>query len=227
VERPLDDETWRRFERLHARRPGGFAIAALVRPPDAGAGEDEERWLARVRPVAARGPFGVHTHWTSPTHARPTGGDPAGRVRREVAWLRGRGLEPAFFAGGGWYIDAEVADALAELGLADCTGTSFRPSYLEPGAPRLQAEEPARLSLPSGRSLVELPATHSLGALARGAARPLPRYVHVYFHDTDLLDSRRRAALAIGLAVLGRRHLRSDLGVLAGLPVPDAVARLE
>ena len=62
---------------------------------------------------------------------------------------------------------------------------------------------------------------------ARAAVGRLPEYVHVYFHDTDLLDSRRRAALAIGLAVLGRRHIRSDLGILAGLRVPDAVARLE
>jgi hypothetical protein len=215
VERPLDDETWRRFEQLQARRPGGFAIAALVRPPDPVAGEDEDRWLARVRPVAARAPFGVHTHWTSPTHARPTGGDPAERVRREVAWLRERGLEPTLFAGGGWYIDAAVADVLAELGLADCTGTSFRPGYLQAEAARLQAAEPSTLSLPSGRRLVELPATHSLGALARGVAGRLPRYVHAYFHDTDLLDPRRRAALRVALAALARRRGRSDLAELA------------
>ncbi|HEY1368027.1 MAG TPA: hypothetical protein VGF23_12960 [Gaiellaceae bacterium] len=223
MERPLDDETWRRFEQLQARRPGGFAIAALVRPPDPAAGEDEERWLARVRPVAARAPFGLHTHWTSPTHARPTGGDPAVRVRREVAWLRERGLEPTLFAGGGWYIDEAVADALAELGLADCTGTSFRPRYLEAEAPRLQAEEPATLALPSGRRLAELPATHSLGALARGAAGRLPRYVHAYFHDTDLLDPRRLAALSVALAVLARRRGRSDLAELARQPLPDGV----
>jgi hypothetical protein len=227
VERPLDDETWRRFEELQARRPGGFAIAALVRPPDPAAGEDDERWLARVRPVAGRAPFGLHTHWTSPTHARPTGGDPADRVRREVMWLRDRGLEPTAFAGGGWYIDAAVADTLADLGLADCTGTRLRPAYLESGAARLQAEEPARLALPSGRSLVELPATHSLGALARGVAGRLPRYVHVYFHDTDLLEARRRAALVVALTLLGRRRARSDLASLARLPLPESVAGLE
>jgi len=227
VERPLDDEVWQRFERLQRRRPGGFAIAALVRPPDPAAGEDEERWLARVRPAAARAPFGLHTHWTSPTHARPTGGDAAERVRREVGWLRERGLEPTLFAGGGWYLDAAVADVLAELGLADCTGTRFRPDYLEPGAPRLQAEEPATLTLPSGRRLVELPVTHSLGAVARGVASRLPRYLHVYFHDTDLLDARRRAALVVALTVLGRRRARSDLTQLARLPLPESVARLE
>ncbi|MGH2997099.1 MAG: hypothetical protein ACRDM9_12360, partial [Gaiellaceae bacterium] len=62
VERPLDDRAWRLFSRLQARRPGGFVIAALLRPPDAGAGEDEARWLERAREAAARGPLGHHTH---------------------------------------------------------------------------------------------------------------------------------------------------------------------
>src|SRR5207245_1465282 len=63
VERPLDDECWSRFVAVQARRPGGFRIAALMRPPDAGAGEDEERWLARARAAAERGPLGQHTHF--------------------------------------------------------------------------------------------------------------------------------------------------------------------
>jgi hypothetical protein len=29
--------------------------------------------------------------------------------------------------------------------------------------------------------------------------------VHVYFHDTDLIDGRRRAALQAALGLLGRR----------------------
>ena len=82
VERPLDDEVWRRFSALQDRRPGGFAIAALMRPP--AAGEDEARWLDRAREAEARGPFGLHTHWTAPDHARPTEGtDPAGLVREQ------------------------------------------------------------------------------------------------------------------------------------------------
>ncbi|HKP19042.1 MAG TPA: hypothetical protein VJT84_11220, partial [Gaiellaceae bacterium] len=51
----------------------------------------------------------------------------------------------------------------------------------------------------------ELPTTHSLGMAVRHALGPLPRYVHVYFHDTDLLDRRRRLALQAALALLGRR----------------------
>ncbi len=69
VERLLDDEAWRRFDAFQRRRPGGFAAIALVRPPDTAAGEPEEPWLERARTVAARGPLGLHTHWTSPTHA--------------------------------------------------------------------------------------------------------------------------------------------------------------
>src|SRR5690349_19088583 len=121
VERPLDDGAWRRFSRLQERGPGGFRIAALMRPPDGDAGEDEGLWLDRAREAAARGPFGLHTHWTAPDHARPTDGDAAERVRRDAAWVEERGLEPTLFCGGGWYMDDEVADAVAELGYADCT----------------------------------------------------------------------------------------------------------
>src|SRR5881398_1650735 len=90
LERPLDDETWLRFDRVRRR----FDVIALIRP---------------------------HTHWTSPTHARPTGGDPAARVRREAEWMRERGLEPRWFCGGGWYTDDAVRATVAELGLIDCT----------------------------------------------------------------------------------------------------------
>jgi len=180
-----------------------------MRPPDSAAGEREATWLERAREAASRGPFGLHTHWTSPSHARPTPGgeEPATRVRREVAWLRERGLEPALFAGGGWYMDDDVADALAELGLVDCTGTAFTPSYLAPDAPRLAAVQPTTLDLPSGRRLAEAPATHSLGMLARGVIGPLPPVVHAYFHDTDLLDRKRSVALELALRALRLRRL--------------------
>lgn len=185
LERPLDDAAWRRFERLQSARPGGLDVIALVRPPDAAFGEDARTWLDRV--TRLRGPLGLHTHWTSPTHARPTGGDPAQRVRDETAWLRERGLEPRYFCGGGWYTDDAVRAAVQELGLVDCTVRGAEPA---PGV---------------------LPTTHSLGALARAVLRPLPGYVHAYFHDYDLLDSRRRAALYVSLALLGRRATRASV----------------
>ena len=225
VERPLDDDCWRRFSRFQARRPGGFAIAALLRPPDAEAGEDA-RTMARARAggCAGRGPLGHHTHFVGPARARPAGGgvEHAERVRREALWMREQGLEPRLFCGGGWYIDEGVVAVLAELGYADCTGTAFVPSYLGEDAPRLSAESPTWLSLPDGQRLLELPSTHSLGMAARAAAGSLPSYVHVYFHDTDLLSAKRRAALRWALAVLGRRCEVTDLETLReasnGLP---------
>jgi hypothetical protein len=219
VERPLDDEVWPRFVRFQARRLGGFAIAALMRPPDPATVEvdREDEWLARARVAAAQGPFGLHTHWTAPDHARPTGGDPSARVRADIAWLRERGLEPRLFCGGGWYMDPGVAAALAEAGLADCTATRFRPAYLDDDAARLAVGEPTTLETAAGL-LPELPSTHSIGMLVRALPRRLPEpLVHVYFHDTDLLDRRRASALELGLRLL---RLRRRPGLLDGSSVP-------
>src|SRR5215212_6806761 len=116
VERPLDDEVWRRFSQLQRRRPGRFAIAALMRPPSPE--EDNERWLERAREAQALAPLGLHTYWTAPDHARPTGGDPAALVREQGAWLRSVGLDADVFCGGGWYFDQDVAAAVADLGFA-------------------------------------------------------------------------------------------------------------
>jgi hypothetical protein len=215
VERPLDDEVWRRFSQLQRRRPGRFSIAALMRPPVAG--EDEELWLERAREAEQLGPLGLHTHWTAPDHARPTAGNPAALVREQGEWLRAAGLDVRFFCGGGWYFDADVGRAVAELGYADCTATSFRPSYLEDDAPHLQLQEPTWLELGDGMRLLELPTTHSIGMLARGVWGPFRRQVvHAYFHDTDLLDRPRTAALRVGLAFLGLKRTATDLRELQG-----------
>lgn len=196
-------------------------MAALLRPPDEAAGERWDPWLERARAAAARGPLGHHTHWTAPDHARPTGGDPAARVLAEGERLRAEGIDATLFCGGGWYADADVAAAAASLGYADCTPTAFRPPYLADGDARAELERPARLRLPGGGLLVALPSTHSLGAAARLALRRLPRYVHVYFHDTDLLDARRRLALVATLTVLGRRGRATDLDALVAVPAPE------
>src|SRR5262249_32558573 len=157
VERPLDDRVWARFVELQERRPGGFAVAALMRVPDPAHGEDDAIWLERARDAATRGPLGHHTHWTAPYHARPTDGEPAERVLEEGDRLRALGLAPTLFCGGGWYSDLGVAEACAELGYADCTATAYRPTYLPPGAPRLGLATPARILLPSGRRLLAIP----------------------------------------------------------------------
>ena len=212
VERPLDDAVWDRFSALQRRRPGGFRIAALMRVPDAGAGEDERLWIERARQAATLGPFGLHTHWAAPDHARPTNGDPAAVVRSEAEWLAARGFDVSLFCGGGWYMDERVAETLAELGYADCTATAFRPRYLAAGAPRLGASEPCWLELTGGRRLLELPTTHSLGMLARGVLAPYRRsVVHAYFHDTDLLDFKRRNALSVALQFLSWKRWQTDL----------------
>jgi hypothetical protein len=212
VERPLDDTVWSRYVALIASRPSRFAIASLMRPPTDG--EDRERFVERAREAAAHGPLGHHTHWTSPTHARPTADGAGERVAAEGRWLRERGLAPRFFCGGGWYADAEVIAAVAALGYADCTATSWRPAYLAAGAPRLALDQPAWIRLRDGRRVLELPTTHSLGAAAKSLVRPLPRVVHVHFHDFELLDWRRAAALRGTLAALARRRTPSDLGAL-------------
>jgi hypothetical protein len=41
---------------------------------------------------------------------------------------------------------------------------------------------------------------------ARAALWRLPAYVHVCFHDTDLLDAGRRRALEWALRLIGRRR---------------------
>ena len=206
----MDDEVWLSFSQLQRRRPGGFSIAALMRPP--AHGEDEGVWLERARQAEQLGPFGLHTHWTAPEHARPTGGDPAALVREQGEWLRAQRLDAHLFCGGGWYFDADVARAVADLGYADCTATSFRPAYLEDGAAHLQLEEATWLELDDGRRVLELPTTHSIGMLARGVLGPLrQQVVHAYFHDTDLLDRRRASALRAGLALLGLRRTATDL----------------
>jgi hypothetical protein len=184
-----------------------------MRPP--AEGENEDRWFERAREAQARGPLGLHTHWTAPDHARPTGGDPAALVREQGLRLGSLGLRATFFCGGGWYMDEKVLAAVADLGYADCTATAFRPGYLEPGAPHLQLEEPAWLELAAGGRVLEVPTTHSIGMLARGLLGPFRRQiVHAYFHDTDLLDRGRAAALRVGLSFLGLKRTVTDLDEL-------------
>ncbi len=264
VERPLDDAVWARFSALQEARPGGFAVAALMRPADPRRGEDEAAWLARAREAAGRGPLGHHTHWTAPDHARPLAADPpptppaeaesslvtyrhkgvpadpaaeeeplvtdrhdrtdaAALVREEGRRLREAGLRPTLFCGGGWYTDVEVAEACAELQYVDCTPRASRPSYLADGERWAELSEPAHVQLPSGRELRAIPTTHTIGDLARALTRrQLPRLVHAYFHDTDLLDGRRRAFLYAGLRVLCRRAEVLDLDALAERAFPEA-----
>ena len=219
VERPLDGVAWARFASLQERRPGGFAIAALIRPADPAAGEDESVWVERAREAAARGPLGHHTHWTAPDHARPTRDGTGDRVLAEGRRLRELAFAPTLFCGGGWYTDLEVAEACAELKYVDCTARAERPAYLASGEPWALLSRPASVRLPSGRLLSSIPTTHSLGDLGRAFLRrtPLPQFVHTYFHDTDLLGFRRRALVALILRMLAKRARPTDLDTLAAI----------
>ena len=217
VERLLDDRVWAAFSELQERPPGGIPVAALLRPPDREAGErDEATWLERARSAAAHGPLGHHTHFTGPAHARPTGGPTGERVRAEGAWLRAQGLAPTLFCGGGWYTDASVAEACATLGYADVTPRTSRPRYLPDGAAWAELDRPARIDL-GVATLVAVPTSHGAGDLLRALARPraLPPRVHAYFHDTDLVDPRRRRLIALGLRLLARRRPVARLDAVA------------
>ena len=191
-------------------------VAALMRPPSAPHGEDEDAWVRRASAAWSRGPLGHHTHWTGPDHARPTGDATGQRVLDEGRRLRELGVRATLFCGGGWYTDADVADVCAQLGYVDCTPRATRPPYLTDGMPWASLAAPASVALPSGRNVGVVPTTHSLGDLARALTRRvLPDLVHVYFHDTDLLDRRRRLLLHAALRVLGRRARATDLDTLA------------
>lgn len=204
VERVTDDRVWSATSRLLDTRCGGFAVTPFLRPP--AEGENEAVWLERARFAASRGPVGHHTHWGGPTRARPVHGVDAGPVARaEAEWLRGHAIEPRFFCGGGWYLDTELAETIASLHYVDCTATTFRQTYLTDSDARVQVDGLTRLALPSGATLLELPATHSLGMLARGLFT-LHGFVHVYFHDWELLDPKRAAAMQVLLRLLGRRR---------------------
>lgn len=209
VERLLDEDVWSRYRSFARSR----RVASLVRPP--WDGEDAGLWGERVRELARLGPLGHHTHWGGPTQARPIADGAGARVLAEAAAFREAGVEPRFFCGGGWYMDGEVAAAVADLGYVDCSATSYRLPYLAAGAPYVRVAEPSWLRLADGRRLLELPATRSVGMLLRGLGRLDEPVVHVHFHDWDLADPRRRLLLSLGLAVLRRARRPLDLDRLA------------
>ena len=199
VERPLDDEVWERYRALLERRPGGFPIASLMRPP--AEGEDEALFVARAREAAVaralRPPHPLDVaDPRAADRARSRGrGAPRGRLaaragpraalllRRRLVHRRRRDRRRR----------RPRVHRLHRDGLAALVPAAR--ARRAPGSP----SRPGCV-LRDGRRVLELPTTHSLGALARSLLGSLPPVVHVHFHDYELLEGRRRAALSSALA---------------------------
>lgn len=219
VEALLDGATWRAYSRVTASAPGGFRIASLLRPPAVSEADRSDLFIDRAHLLAGSGPVGQHTHYGNAHTARPiaTSPSPAEAVTAEAAWMRGAGLEPRYFCGGGWYLDADVAAVVAALGYVDISATSFRPPLAD-GGPRAALRDAAHVDLGEAGSFLELPTTHSVGMLARALRdSTLPDVVHFYFHDYDLCNPRRRVAIWTALRVLGRLRRPIDLDEYATL----------
>ena len=224
VERPLDDAVWRAFEQLlraTARRVRRHAAACGRHTPRPA--RTTELWLERARRVAARSHRSGTTRTGAARRRRARTGERRRRrawSREEAAWLRSHGLAPRFFCGGGWYLDVGGRrDARRRSGYVDCTATTFRQQYLADGrAAAAAARSRRRLRLPRGRTLLELPATHSLGMLARGVApaacaRPsaLPR-LGARATESEL----PRCKCSCACSAVRRRPLRIDAARRAG-----------
>ena len=108
------------------------------------------------------------------------------------------------------------------LGYVDSTATTCPLSYLPPGAPHVRLAAPSWLRLPDGGRLLEVPATHSIGMLVRALLRPLPRVVHVHFHDWDLLNRKTALALEASLHALRARRRLVGLDELARIAAGSA-----
>ena len=222
VERPLDDRRWAAFSALQAARPGGFEIAALMRPP--AEGESESLWLARARIAAAR-------RAARPPHAlgrpragaadrrRPGRARPRARPRGSASTASSRGSSAA--AAGTW--TRRVAAALAELGYVDCTATAFRPvvprgrraAALARRAGRAAPRRLRRCSSCRRRTRSGWRSARRFGRLPRVRPRLLPRH----------RPARRppQAALEHALGVIGRRRRRraARAEFSARLPRPE------
>lgn len=220
------EPVWRAAERLAgAAGRRGWPLTFLVHPfwPVVEGAEIGDR----VRRLAELGhEIGQHTHYYDAETGRVPGHkandldarNVARRLDEDHAWLLARGVRPAGFVSGGWVVPDGLADRLAARGFAyDCTArTGVAPHHGEPppgdpaqrgGLPR--HGEPAILR----PGLVEVPTTAPLRRAAGGLLRRFPpavtvgdlTYQLVYLHDDDLLDRRKRVALAATMVVLRAR----------------------
>ena len=203
VERLLDDRVWARFAELQERRPGGLrSPRCFGRPTRGRRGRGRAPGSSGLARPPTRGPLGHHTHWTAPD---PCAAD-AAATRRARAGGRRAGcgstaLRPTLFCGGGWYTDRAVARGLCRARLrglhAACVTARLSPRRRRSARARRACAARAR------RAELARAADHALRRRrARGASRrrACRRVVHVYFHDTDLVDGARRGVISLRCA---------------------------
>ena len=154
VERPLDDAVWARFAALQEERPGGFAIAALVRP--AGCRRQERTSAPGSRGLVMR--RHAPRSGTTRTGRPPT--TPARRaLRRELAcWTRGERcatrLEADALLRGRLVHGRRGGGGLRRARLRRLHAPS--PAALRTSRPESagrRSQQPASVELPSGRAL--------------------------------------------------------------------------
>ena len=178
-------------------RPGGFPITSLMRPPADG---EDGSVFARTRPGGGR-PRSVrppHPLDVADPRAPHRAATRPSRPRRALA--AEQGLEPRFFCGGGWYIDARR------------DGGGRRPRLRRLHRHRLAAavpagrraarslDQPARVRLDDGRRVLELP-THPLARRAPPRHSPARcRRSCTCTSTTTSCSSRAPAALTATLA---------------------------
>ena len=169
VERPLDDAVWARFRALLRRRPAGSGSprsSARPTPSRRGRGSAGSSGRARRSTLAVRAP---HALDVADARAADRAAIPAARVRRELDWLRAQGLDAALL------LRRRLVHG------RDVRRRSPRPG--SPTAPRRRSRcRTAAAAWSTAPQPGLLPATHTLGMLARAVApaglRPcvLPRH---------------------------------------------------
>ncbi len=157
--------------RAPARRPG---LGGVRRVPAAASGRCGRRVaaapaggargralgaLARAGARGRRGRAVRAAHALDRDRARPPDRrrSRGARARAGPAARGARVSTPTLFAGGGWYWDAGVGEAVAELGYADCTATAFRPPYLEAGRAAARARRARAARAPVRRAAARAP----------------------------------------------------------------------
>ena len=218
VERPLDARVWARVRRT-AAAPAGRDSRRSAHPASGLRGgrarrDDLARARARRgRPRASRPPHALHEPDARPADRRRPGraGRPGGSVAPRARALR----RPSSAAAAGTRTQAWRRHVPRSDTWTSRRGRRARRTCRTGPPGRSSTGRRGSTSAPRPCSTA-VPTTHGAGDLLRAVVRPgLPAQVHAYFHDTDLVDPRRRRLIALGLRLLARRRPASDLDAVA------------